>query len=184
MTTIDDFLTDIARHHLGIATLDARYADSLDFHDVSVCGVKNALSHAYQAGVNASSENAGVIQKQLTSCAMFHTPGLFRALQNDYRIKGNPRLHAIKTLSTGYGLSREEAAGLLCGAIKSEIDDAAGTVTFTSRAEASPAMLDALRLAQSALNTAPRFRVGDTDSYKIAAIVDEAIEGATARRGP
>jgi hypothetical protein len=41
--------------------------------------------------------------------------------------------------------------------------------------EAAPQMLEALLLAQRALNTAPRFRVGDTDSYKIAAIVDTAI---------
>ena len=47
---------------------------------------------------------------------------------------------------------------------------------------AAPAMLEALRLAQSALNTAPRFRVGDTDSYKIAAQVDKAIKAATAGR--
>ena len=37
-------------------------------------------------------------------------------------------------------------------------------------------MLDALLLAQRALNTAPRFRVGDTDSYRIAAQVDAAIK--------
>jgi hypothetical protein len=49
-------------------------------------------------------------------------------------------------------------------------------------ATAAPAMLDALRLAQSALNTAPRFRVGDSDSYKIAAQVDEAIAEADAGR--
>jgi len=49
---------------------------------------------------------------------------------------------------------------------------------------AAPAMLEALRLAQRAFNTAPRFRVGATDSYKIAAIVDEAIAAATARREP
>jgi hypothetical protein len=41
-------------------------------------------------------------------------------------------------------------------------------------------LLEALLLAQAALNTAPRFRVGDTDSYKIAAIVDKAIATATA----
>ena len=70
--------------------------------------MKNALSHAYQAGMNASAENPRLIKKQLTSSAMFHTPGLFRALQNDYRVNGKPRLHAIKTLSNGYGLSREE----------------------------------------------------------------------------
>jgi hypothetical protein len=44
---------------------------------------------------------------------------------------------------------------------------------------AVPAMLEALLLAQRALNTAPRFRIGDTDSYKIAAIVDNAIAKAT-----
>lgn len=49
---------------------------------------------------------------------------------------------------------------------------------------AAPAMLEALRLAQRVLNTAPRFRVGDTDSYRIAAQVDQAIEAATARREP
>ena len=45
---------------------------------------------------------------------------------------------------------------------------------------AASAMLEALLLAQSALNTAPRFRVGDTNSYKIAAIVDAAIAEAKA----
>jgi hypothetical protein len=44
---------------------------------------------------------------------------------------------------------------------------------------AAPAMLEALRLAQTALNTAPRFRVGETDSYAIASIVDEAVTTAT-----
>ena len=130
MKPTPELFTDIAREHLNIPTLETRNSDSLDFHDVSVCGVKNALSHAYQAGVNASAENPRLIEKQLTSSAMFHTPGLFRALQNDYRVNGKPRLHAIKTLSNGYGLSREEAAGLLSGAIKSEIDEAAGTVTL------------------------------------------------------
>ena len=50
-------------------------------------------------------------------------------------------------------------------------------------ASAAPELLEALRLAQSALNTAPRFRVGDTDSYKIAAQVDKAIAEADATRG-
>jgi hypothetical protein len=44
---------------------------------------------------------------------------------------------------------------------------------------AAPRMLAALMLAQHALNRAPRFRVGDTDSYKIATVVDRAIAGAT-----
>jgi hypothetical protein len=46
-------------------------------------------------------------------------------------------------------------------------------------ATAALAMLEALRLAQRALNTAPRFRVGDMDSYQIAAQVDNAIAEAT-----
>jgi len=71
-----------------------------------------------------------LIRKQLTSTAMFHTPGLFRALQNDYRIKGKTRQHAIKILSDGYGLSPEEARGLLSGSIPVEIDEAAGTITY------------------------------------------------------
>jgi hypothetical protein len=44
---------------------------------------------------------------------------------------------------------------------------------------AAPEMLEALLLAQGALNTAPRFRVGDTDSYAIAAILDNVIGKAT-----
>jgi len=69
-------------------------------------------------------------RKQLTSSAMFHTPGLFRALQNDYRIKGKTRRCAIKILSDGYRLSPEEARGLLSGCIPVEIDEAAGTITY------------------------------------------------------
>ncbi len=71
-------------------------------------------------------------RKQLTSTAMFHTPGLFRALQNDYRIKGKTRRRAIKTLSDGYGIALEEAKGLLSGSIPVEIDEVAGTVTYVA----------------------------------------------------
>lgn len=51
-------------------------------------------------------------------------------------------------------------------------------------ATAAPVLLAALLLAQRALNTAPRFRVGDTDSYKIAAQVDEAIKATNTRGEP
>ena len=71
-----------------------------------------------------------LISKQLTSTAMFHTPGLFRALQNDYRIKGTTRRQAIAILSNGYGLSPEEARGLLSGSIHVQIDEGSGTVTY------------------------------------------------------
>ena len=52
METIDHLFTGIARAHLGIETLETRKSDRLDFHDVSVWGVKDALLAAYQAGVN------------------------------------------------------------------------------------------------------------------------------------
>ncbi len=138
MKPIFDILTEIADRHLNIPTLQERRSDSLDFHDVSVWGVKDALWYAYQAGVNASAGKPRLIQKQLTSSGLVHTPGLFRALQNDYRIKGETRCRAIKIFSDGYGLSREEAEGLLGGAIESEIDDEAGTITFTTPFEEPP----------------------------------------------
>lgn len=43
-------LTEIANEHLSIETLDERKSDSLDFHDVSVWGVKAALEAAFEAG--------------------------------------------------------------------------------------------------------------------------------------
>jgi hypothetical protein len=78
------------------------------------------------------------IRKQLTSTAMFHTPGLFRALQNDYRIKGETRQQAVKILSDGYGLSPEEAGDLLSGSIPVEIDEAAGTITYEAEFRRKP----------------------------------------------
>jgi len=76
-----------------------------------------------------------LIQKQLTSNGLFHTPGFFRALQNDYRIQGEPRRRAVKLLSEGYGLPRAEARGLLSGAIAIAIDEDAGTITYTVAAQ-------------------------------------------------
>jgi hypothetical protein len=52
MKQIDDLLTALAREHLHIETLETRRSDALDFHEVSVWGVKNALHSAYQAGEN------------------------------------------------------------------------------------------------------------------------------------
>jgi hypothetical protein len=52
MKPIDELFTGIAREHLGIETLETRNLDSLDFHDVSVAGVRDALRAAYQAGLD------------------------------------------------------------------------------------------------------------------------------------
>jgi hypothetical protein len=80
-----------------------------------------------------------LIAKQLTSSEFVHTPGFFRALRNDYRIKGAPRRRAIKILSDVYGLPPEEAKGLLSGAIETVIDESAGTITYNIAAGTKPA---------------------------------------------
>jgi len=51
MTNLDQVLTQIANEHLDIPTLETRRSDSLDFHDVAVWQVREALQAAYMAGV-------------------------------------------------------------------------------------------------------------------------------------
>lgn len=48
--SIDALFESIARQHLRIETLETRKSDSLDFHEVAVWGVKDALLAAYEAG--------------------------------------------------------------------------------------------------------------------------------------
>ena len=50
MNTIDKLLTQIAKQHLGIQTLEAQNADRLDFHEVSVWSLHDALRAAYEVG--------------------------------------------------------------------------------------------------------------------------------------
>ena len=45
----------IAKQVLGIETLEAQKLDRLDFHDVAVWNVKEALEAAYRAGLEAGS---------------------------------------------------------------------------------------------------------------------------------
>jgi hypothetical protein len=47
-------LERIAAEHLGIETLEARKRDSLDFHEVSVWGVKAALEAACDAALDSA----------------------------------------------------------------------------------------------------------------------------------
>lgn len=51
--TKDELFTQIAQQHLNIETLVERKSDSLDFHDVAVWSVKDALEAAYEAGRKA-----------------------------------------------------------------------------------------------------------------------------------
>lgn len=71
------------------------------------------------------------VRKTLVSNGMVHTPGVFRALQNDYQINGRTRARAVSILSTGYGLSEKEASDLLSGKIPIEMDEIAGTIAYT-----------------------------------------------------
>lgn len=51
MTQLDRIFALIAQKHLHIDTLETRHSDRLDFHDVSVWGVRDALEAAFKAGV-------------------------------------------------------------------------------------------------------------------------------------
>lgn len=46
----EDTLEQIANSVLGIETLETRMSDSLDFHECSVWGLKDALTQAYLLG--------------------------------------------------------------------------------------------------------------------------------------
>ena len=51
--TKEQIIQEIANTHCFIETLETRKSDSLDFHEVSVWGLKAALEAAYQAGTEA-----------------------------------------------------------------------------------------------------------------------------------
>ena len=53
----DQLLQRIAAEHLFIETLETRNSDRLDFYDVSVWGIRQALIAAFEAGRLACSNN-------------------------------------------------------------------------------------------------------------------------------
>ena len=55
--TLDQQMQQIALDHLFIETLETRNSDRMDFHEVSVWGVKSALMAAYVAGRQASKQD-------------------------------------------------------------------------------------------------------------------------------
>lgn len=55
--TLDQQLQQIALDHLFIETLETRHSDRMDFHEVSVWGVKSALIAAYEAGQQAAKQD-------------------------------------------------------------------------------------------------------------------------------
>ena len=54
--TVDQQMQQIALDHLFIETLETRNSDRMDFHEVSVWGVKSALMAAYEAGRQAAQQ--------------------------------------------------------------------------------------------------------------------------------
>jgi hypothetical protein len=54
----DEAIEAIARNILEIETLAERKSDSLDFHEVSVWGLKDALLAAYELGLAAAKKGA------------------------------------------------------------------------------------------------------------------------------
>ncbi|MFI5298960.1 MAG: DUF6900 domain-containing protein [Polyangiales bacterium] len=51
-------LLDIARRHLRLETLETRNMDSLDFHELSVASIQDALEAAYLAGAASTKRRA------------------------------------------------------------------------------------------------------------------------------
>ena len=54
---LENLLQQIALDHLFIDNLETRNSDRLDFHEVSVWGVKSALIAAYEAGRQAAKQD-------------------------------------------------------------------------------------------------------------------------------
>lgn len=55
--TLNQLFQRIALDHLFVETLETRNSDRLDFHEVSVWGIKTALQAAFDAGRQAASTN-------------------------------------------------------------------------------------------------------------------------------
>jgi len=58
MNKVAALLTQIAQSKLRIETLESRRRDSLDFHEVSVWELRDALEAAYNAGIEQGRKTA------------------------------------------------------------------------------------------------------------------------------
>jgi hypothetical protein len=68
MNQLDQILSTIARNHLFIETLKTRRSDSLDFHNVAVWAVRDALAAAYEGGHEKSTRD--LVQSANTKASM------------------------------------------------------------------------------------------------------------------
>jgi hypothetical protein len=55
---LEQTLLQIAQQHLDIETLETRRMDALDFHEVAVWAVREALQAAYIAGLAEGAQRA------------------------------------------------------------------------------------------------------------------------------
>jgi hypothetical protein len=56
VSTQDELLQAIAKQVLGFETLETRNSDELDFRDVAVWRIREALEQAYAAGERATAQ--------------------------------------------------------------------------------------------------------------------------------
>lgn len=56
METTKAILAEIAKKHLFLDTLDSRQSDRLDFHDLAVWSIEQALEAAFQAGLDTAED--------------------------------------------------------------------------------------------------------------------------------
>jgi PIN domain nuclease of toxin-antitoxin system len=52
-TTLNEIINKIAAESMGIDTLETRKADSLDFHEIAVWNIREALEAAFEAGAKS-----------------------------------------------------------------------------------------------------------------------------------
>jgi hypothetical protein len=64
----NEILTNIAQAKLHIETLETQKSDGLDFHDVSVWGIKAALEAAYDAGAETPTSVERKAMELLEAC--------------------------------------------------------------------------------------------------------------------
>jgi hypothetical protein len=69
MQTHKAILAEIAKKHLSIDALDSRKSDRLDFHDLAVWSIEQALEAAFQAGYDAAEDRRRAWDEELLRLA-------------------------------------------------------------------------------------------------------------------
>src|SRR5579884_3837257 len=69
METTKAILAEIAKKHLSIDTLDSQRSDRLDFHDLAVWSIEQALEAAFQAGLDAAEDRRRAWGEELLGLA-------------------------------------------------------------------------------------------------------------------